>query len=41
MSTSGESKFGVVMGKKPTARDGHTADIDSKGFMYIFGGDRH
>lgn len=27
--------------KKPNARDGHTANVDKFGFMYIFGGDRH
>ena len=36
-----ENKFGVVKGKKPTARDGHTCNGDSEGFMYVFGGDRH
>lgn len=36
-----ENKFGVVRGKKPTPRDGHTANVDSNGFMYVFGGDRH
>ena len=35
------TKFGVVKGKKPTARDGHTANVDKNGFMYVFGGDRH
>ncbi len=30
-----------VEGNKPTPRDGHSACIDSLGFMYIFGGDRH
>lgn len=38
---SHETKFGVVRGKKPTPRDGHTANVDSNGFMYVFGGDRH
>ena len=37
----GSAKFGVVKGKKPTARDGHTANVDKNGFMYVFGGDRH
>lgn len=35
------TKFGIVYHKKPTARDGHSANVDKKGFMYIFGGDRH
>ena len=38
---SGQSKFGVITGSKPTARDGHTAVVDSQGYMYVFGGDRH
>lgn len=36
-----ESKFGLVFGKKPTARDGHSSNLDKNGFMYVFGGDRH
>lgn len=36
-----ETKFGLVFGKKPTARDGHSAIVDKNGFMYVFGGDRH
>lgn len=28
-------------GKKPNARDGHTANVDQFGFMFVFGGDRH
>ena len=39
--SAAEGKYGLVMGKKPTARDGHTATVDSHGFMYVFGGDRH
>jgi hypothetical protein len=39
--SAGDSKFGLVKGKKPTARDGHTANVDSNGYMYVFGGDRH
>ncbi len=39
--SAAEGKYGLVMGKKPTARDGHTANVDSQGFMYVFGGDRH
>ena len=35
------TKYGLVSGSKPTPRDGHTACVDSRGFMYIFGGDRH
>lgn len=38
--TMGENKFGMVPGK-PTARDGHSANVDQYGFMYVFGGDRH
>lgn len=30
-----------VEGCRPTPRDGHSACVDSAGFMYIFGGDRH
>jgi hypothetical protein len=40
-SVSAETKFGLVKGKKPTARDGHSANVDKSGFMYVFGGDRH
>ena len=36
-----ESNFGMVSGKKPTARDGHSAVVDSQGNMFVFGGDRH
>jgi hypothetical protein len=36
-----ESMFGIFYQRKPTARDGHSANVDKKGFMYIFGGDRH
>lgn len=36
-----ESKFGLVFGKKPPARDGHSSNLDNNGFMYVFGGDRH
>jgi len=35
------SKFGLVKGKMPTARDGHSSSLDHRGNMYIFGGDRH
>jgi len=31
----------LVDGNRPPPRDGHTACVDSQGFMYIFGGDRH
>jgi hypothetical protein len=31
----------MVAGKKPTARDGHSAVVDSHGNMFVFGGDRH
>lgn len=30
-----------VEGTRPTPRDGHSACVDSVGFMYVFGGDRH
>jgi len=30
-----------VDGNRPTPRDGHSAVVDSLGFMYVFGGDRH
>ena len=36
-----ENKFGLIRGAKPTARDGHISIVDSKGLMYVFGGDRH
>jgi len=36
-----EAKYGIVCGRKPTPRDGHSAVVDSNGYMYIFGGDRH
>jgi len=36
-----ETKFGLVYGMRPTARDGHSANVDSQGCMYVFGGDRH
>lgn len=35
-----QTKFGMVAGK-PAARDGHSANVDKRGFMYVFGGDRH
>jgi len=41
MTMSLENKFGLVFGRKPTARDGHSANVDSDGFMFVFGGDRH
>jgi hypothetical protein len=28
-------------GRKPNARDGHSACVDKFGFMFLFGGDRH
>ena len=28
-------------GRKPNARDGHSANVDKFGFMFVFGGDRH
>ena len=36
-----EKKFGLIRGAKPTARDGHISVVDSKGYMYVLGGDRH
>eukprot|EP00350_Pseudokeronopsis_sp_OXSARD2_P007261 CAMPEP_0170553644 /NCGR_PEP_ID=MMETSP0211-20121228/11485_1 /TAXON_ID=311385 /ORGANISM="Pseudokeronopsis sp., Strain OXSARD2" /LENGTH=80 /DNA_ID=CAMNT_0010862121 /DNA_START=1229 /DNA_END=1468 /DNA_ORIENTATION=- len=36
-----ETKVGIIPERKPTPRDGHTANISSEGFMFIFGGDRH
>ncbi len=35
------TKSTLVKGNKPTPRDGHSAVVDSRGFMFIFGGDRH
>jgi len=35
------NKSALVRGNKPTPRDGHSATVDSKGFMFVFGGDRH
>lgn len=32
---------GFVKGNKPNPRDGHSATMDSKGNMFVFGGDRH
>ena len=40
-ATSNDNKFGLIRGAKPTARDGHISLVDSKGYMYVFGGDRH
>lgn len=40
-ATAQENKFGLVHGHKPTARDGHSSNKDNRGFMYVFGGDRH
>ena len=40
--TSDAPKYTSFMeGMRPTPRDGHTAVVDSQGFMYVFGGDRH
>jgi hypothetical protein len=36
-----QTRFGVVKGKMPTARDGHSSIFDKDGHMYVFGGDRH
>lgn len=42
VTTSDAPKFTSFMeGTRPTPRDGHTAVVDSQGFMYVFGGDRH
>jgi len=40
-SKAHENKFGFVKDTKPTARDGHSCNIDDNGFMFVFGGDRH
>lgn len=40
-SMSLQAKFGLVKGKEPTARDGHSSTVDNEGWMYVFGGDRH
>ena len=40
-ATTSENKFGLIRGARPTARDGHISIVDSKGYMYVFGGDRH
>lgn len=39
-ATAKQTKFGMVAGK-PAARDGHSANVDKRGCMYVFGGDRH
>lgn len=37
-----ETKYtDLVEGYRPPPRDGHSAVVDSQGFMYVFGGDRH
>lgn len=41
METSMAKYTDLVEGNRPPPRDGHTACVDSQGFMYIFGGDRH
>jgi len=35
------TEFNIISYSKPTPRDGHSATVDSKGNMYVFGGDRH
>lgn len=40
VGTGKQTKFGMVAGK-PAARDGHSANVDKRGCMYVFGGDRH
>ena len=37
----GGASFGVVAGMQPDAREGHSADVDGDGYMFVFGGDRH
>jgi len=39
--TSVANKSALVRGNKPTPRDGHSATVDSRGYMFVFGGDRH
>jgi len=39
--TSVAHKSALVRGNKPTPRDGHSATVDSRGYMFVFGGDRH
>ena len=41
LNASMNAKCGLVAGTKPNPRDGHTACVDSKGTMWVFGGDRH
>lgn len=42
LQTSDAPKYTSFMeGSRPTPRDGHSAVVDSQGFMYVFGGDRH
>lgn len=38
---TGEKNTTFQRGRKPHARDGHSANVDKFGFMFIFGGDRH
>ena len=37
----GHASFGVVPNIQPDAREGHSANVDSNGYMLVFGGDRH
>ena len=39
--TTVDNKSALVRGNKTTPRDGHSATVDSRGFMFVFGGDRH
>ena len=39
-ATSG-TKTTFQRGRRPNARDGHSANVDKFGFMFLFGGDRH
>jgi hypothetical protein len=39
LDTSKNTSF--QRGRKPNARDGHSANVDKFGFMFVFGGDRH
>ena len=41
MQDVGVKYTNLVEGCRPSPRDGHSAVVDSCGFMYIFGGDRH
>ena len=38
---TGDRATSFQKGKRPNARDGHSANVDKFGFMFVFGGDRH